>query len=288
MNIPNFLFMLFGISILIFLFRKYFGNKSTTPTATPPVVVSGGGGGGSSSSGGGSGSPTNSISIISQTLADIYTGTNNVSVVLTAPTIVGTCADTNSRKVSSVSFGVVLKKNGNITLAAGDTFLATDAITVNINSTLFPNTTQQVATHPNYVLFTYKAVGVCGDSNEAEIKTTIKVAVAPPQLPSFTIQDAYLSNGNYVPYASLVDAMDKNFDESGFTNRNATLYTVAMENGQNAYLDATGTTKYPEGNYFFYEEFKYLAVNANGVLYAFPDIEKPTVTPLNYTDGFTS
>lgn len=281
--------MLLGISFIIFLFRRFFGNKTTAQATTPPVVVSGGssGGGGSGGGGGGGGgtTTTNGISIISQALADIYTGTNNVSVVLTAPTLANGCTDTNNRKVVAVANGITLKKNGNITLSAGDTFLATDVITLNVSSALFPNTTQNEVIHPNYVLFSYRAVGTCGDSNVAEIKANIKVEATNPQLPAFTIQDAYLDNGSYVPYASLVDAMEKNFEGSGFTNRNATLYAAAMDNGQHAYIDAAGTTKYPQGNYFYFEEFKYCAVDENGIMYAFADIEKPAVTPITITDG---
>lgn len=287
MTLTNILLMLFGISVLIFLFRKFFGNTNVTqPTNTTPIIVSGGSSGGGS--GGGSVSINNAITIINQALADIYTGTNNVSVVLTAPTITGDCVDSNTRKVSTVANGIVLKKNGNITLSVGDTFLATDVITINVNSSLFPNTTQQEVTHPNYVLFTYKAVGACGDSNEAQIKTNIKVAAANPTLPAFEFQDGYMVNGNYTPYASLVDAMDKNFEGSGFTNRNATLYAAEMVMNGKAYANAQGTAFYPAGNYFYGADFMYLAINSEGTMFLFADIEKAPVNAFSINDGFNA
>lgn len=274
------------VALFFFLLRyisKMFDSQNKTVKTEPIVTGSGGGGGGSG--GGGSSTPTtNGITIISELLAPIFAGTNNVIATLTAPTL-DNCVDTNNRTLIATASGVTVKKNG-VAMLPDASFTATDTITVSLASNIMINNTENEVIHQNFVLFTYKAIGVCGDSNIAEIKTTLKVAGTVPQLPSFTIQDAYLDGATYIPYASLVDAMDKNFDESGFTNRNATLYASAMDTNQIAYSNAIGTVLFPEGNYFYGEEFKYLSINAQGVMFLFSDITKPALTPININSGF--
>ncbi len=288
MDILDILLMIFGISLLIFVFRKYvLGSGGTNQSG---VIISGSGSGGGSSaggsSGGGSGGTTNGIAVINQSLGDIYTGTNNVSISLNSPTITGSCSDTKNRKVVGITSGIILIKNGNM-LSVNDTFTDTDILTLNVSSSLLPNTTQQEIIHQNYVLFTYKAVGACGDGNVAEIKANIKVAGVSQTLKSFAFQDGYTSNGGYTKYASTADATDKNFEESGFINRNGTIYATDMVNGAKAYSNAQGTELYPAGVYFYGTDFTTITILADGTMTFSSDIQKPSsLTGIIINDGF--
>ncbi|MBA4849025.1 hypothetical protein [Emticicia sp. BO119] len=105
-------------------------------------------------------------------------------------------------------------------------------------------------------------------------------------LPSFIIKDAY--GGSNTPYASLNDALDKNLEGSGFTNRNASIYASAMNNGVKAYTSALGLTTFPAGNYFYDTNFEMLSIDVNGVMTFSSDVTKSGLNSQNITDSYNS
>lgn len=243
----------------LFVQWAWMKDDSITTAQTSPLLYASGGGG--------STVVTSGIVLVNQSLATVLAGATGVTIPLTLPTINGSCADTNSRTLLSIGAGISIFKNG-LPLLVNQAFLKTDALTYSVNTAQFPNNT----TYSNQPIMTYKAIGACGDSNTAIITAN----VVRNALTAFTIKDAWLNGSNYEPYATLVDAMDKNFENSGFTNRNATIYAAAMTNGLVAYTNANGTTLYPQGRYFYDTTFEYLYVNPQGVMSIFPDISKPT------------
>jgi hypothetical protein len=123
---------------------------------------------------------SSSITINNETLATVSAGTFANAISLTAPTVVN-CADQNSRKVTAIGVGITLKK-GAVTMSVNDTFSTTDSLTYDIASS--------VAATTAYQIFNYKAVGACGDSNEATISANVTASVSG----SISISDATLPN----------------------------------------------------------------------------------------------
>ncbi len=230
------------------------------------IVYSGGGGGGGTVS---------SIVAQNQTLNSANAGTNGISISLSALTATN-CAETANRTITEIGSGISLKKNGTA-MAVNSTFIATDILTYDVAST--------VAATTGKTIFRYKANGVCGDSNVATITANITSSTTN-SLTAFPFKDAYLNGSTYVNYASLVDGRDKNYENSGFTNRTATVYTTAMETGNIAYSDAAGTTLYPAGNYFDDVEFRFFSINAQGVMYLFSDTEKTGLSEFIISQGY--
>jgi hypothetical protein len=246
------------------------GLKSTVSNGsiTASTVVSGGGGGG--------GGTVSSIVAQNQTLNSVNAGTNGISISLSALTATN-CAETANRTITEIGSGISLKKNGTA-MAVNSTFIATDILTYDVAST--------VAATSGKTIFRYKANGVCGDSNVATITANITSNGGTNSLTAFPFKDAYLNGSTYVNYASLVDGRDKNYENSGFTNRTATVYTTAMETGNIAYSDAAGTIIYPAGNYFDDVEFRFFAINAQGVMYLFSDTEKTGLSEFIISQGY--
>lgn len=261
---------LLGVGYLIY--NKLKGNSDI---ATADVVdnkllssnVSYGGGGGG-------GVTTSSITAQNQTLNAVLSGTNGTAIALLALQL-NNCTENPNRTVTSIGAGITLKKN-NIILAINDTFIASDVLTFDVANSVTYTAAKEV--------FKYKASGSCGESNVATISATVNVQTNGVYSP-FTIQDAYLNGSTYQGYASLVDAMGKNFDNSGFTNRNVTIYATAMNTGQIAYSNAAGTILYPQGNYFYGNNFEYLSINAQGVMTLFSDVSKDGINQLDIKDS---
>lgn len=90
-------------------------------------------------------------------------GTTNNAISLTAPTLVS-CADTTNRTLISVNTGITIKKGG-VPMSAGQTFSSGDALTYDIAINI-PTTTA-------YELFQYRAIGACGNSNDAIIYANV-------------------------------------------------------------------------------------------------------------------
>lgn len=90
----------------------------------------------------------------------------------------------------------------------------------------------------------------------------------------FSIQTAYLDNISYLPYSNVDDALDKNLEDSGFTNKTETIYATSMDTGNKAYQNVNGTILFPEGNYFYETTFEMLVIDQLGVMHFYNDIDK--------------
>jgi len=126
----------------------------------------------------------------------------------------------------------------------------------------------------------YSSLGVA----EVSIPTGFSLFQGVSNLLSFSIKDAFLNGIEYLTYDGLVDAEDKNYENSGYTNRAATLYALGMANGNKAYLNASGanaaslnqgtaayteaisTTFFPAGNYLFPATFQTLHIDDTGTM----------------------
>ena len=213
------------------------------------------------------------ISVVNQSLSAVNAGTSGNAVAFTTPTVVNSCVFSGSRTLVSFVTGITVKKNGN-PMAVNDTWLNADAITYDVANTVLAATAKE--------LFRYRAVGTCGNSNDAIMSANITVSA----LTAFTFKDAWLNGATYENYASLVDAMDKNFENSGFTNRTATLYTTSMNTNNIAYSNAGGTILYPQGNYFDDTNFRYFSINAQGIMFLFGDEDNSGLNPINIKLGY--
>lgn len=101
---------------------------------------------------------------------------------------------------------------------------------------------------------------------------------------AYTIKKAFLSNSNYVPYATLEEALDKNLENSGFTNQDGTVYASSMENDKVAFNDAIGNTLFPSGNYFYEPTFEMLYIDVNGVMTFSSIVNKTGLNSQNIND----
>lgn len=90
----------------------------------------------------------------------------------------------------------------------------------------------------------------------------------------YSIRTAYLDNALYLPYADLEDALDKNLEESGFTNKTETIYATSMNNGNKAYQNVNGTVLFPAGKYFYESTFEMLLIDQQGVMSFYNDVDK--------------
>ncbi len=116
---------------------------------------------------------------------------------------------------------------------------------------------------------------VNSDTPNTIITDSSPITTTNPTLPSHLIKNAYWSGSQFVPYSSLDDAIDKNFDES-FVNRTATIYALDMNTGTKAYLDVSGLVLYTAGIYYFETTGQRLQIANDGTMTFSSDVEKPT------------
>lgn len=107
------------------------------------------------------------IVIVEQNLGNFVANTNNHSVSLTPPVLTEGCTDTNMRTIMSINNGIALYKDLGLETESvplvGDTFLPSSILTFNIESLA-------VGEH---TIFTYKAIGTCGESNTVAVKINV-------------------------------------------------------------------------------------------------------------------
>jgi hypothetical protein len=125
------------------------------------------------------------------------------------------------------------------------------------------------------------------DTNDVVTITTSGGGTTSTTLPSFVIKDMWLNGSNYTNYISLNDALDKNFENSGFTNRESVLFASAMNNSVKAYSNSEGTVLYPSGSYYFSATGEMLSITSDGIMTFSSDILKPNnLIPITITETY--
>lgn len=226
-------------------------RRETTPPSIPPVT-----GGSGGSGGGGTG-----ITLPSYTLCDAYLVGGEYQPYASAQDAI----DKNTEGSGFTNRSKSLFAN---TLTSGEAlYLNADASTK--------------VTGPMYFYAPAIRKGISVNANGVLSIFTGTIQNLPP----FVIKDAYL-NGNYAPYGSLNEALDKNLEGSGATNRDATVYASSMQTGQKAYTSAAATQPFPQGNYFYPLTFEMLSIAVDGTMTFSTDVSKNGINPMDIKDSY--
>lgn len=236
----------FGINYLIN--RK---KENTTPTPTIPPVTGG--------SGGGSGGTTTVLP--SYTLCDAY---------LTAGDYQSYASPQDAVDKNQAGAGVTNRSRNFYvgSLTTGETLYLDSSATNKVVGPIYlyaPSINKAITVNANGIMTLYT-----GTINN---------------LPPFIIKDAYL-DGTYQPYASLTEALDKNLEGSGVTNRDATIYASSMVTGQKAYTSGAATTPYAQGKYFYLDTWEMLNIAVDGTMTFSTDVNKTGLNPLDIKDSY--